>query len=69
MKNVSHKKTLNAGVAQVHMEPPPFPMIRSKHNHKLDKDFIKLKLSRDLMSDKSNLYAFKMVLFNNGEPE
>ena len=34
-----------------------------------DKYFVKIKLCRDLTSEKSDLYEFKMALFNNGKPE
>ena len=47
MGNISHKKTLNSDVTQVHVEPPPNPLINSKHENKLDKDFVKLKLRSD----------------------
>ena len=50
MNNVSHKKTWNTGVTQVHVDPPPIPPIKSKHNDKSDKNFVKLKLCRDMTS-------------------
>ena len=51
------------------MEPPLRPLIKSKHDDKLDKDFVKLKLRRDLTSEKLDIYEFKMALFGNGETE
>ena len=69
MKNVSHKTKWNAGVVLVHVDSPPIPMIKSKHDDKLDKDFVKLELRRDPTSENLDLYEFKMTLFNNGEPE
>ena len=54
---------------QVHVEPPPTPLIKSKHGDKSDKDFVKLKLCRYLISAKSDLYEFKMALFDNGDME
>ena len=69
MKNVSHQKKWNVGLLQVHVEPPPTPLIKSKHGDKLDKDFVKLKLPRDLTSAKLNFYEFKISLFNNGNLE
>ena len=45
------------------------PLIKIKDNDKLDNDFVKLKLCRDMMSDKSDLFEFKMALFDNVNPE
>ena len=69
MDNFSHKKTRNAGVMQVNVDPPPTPLIKINHTDKSDKDFIKLKLHAYLTSEKLDLYEFKMDLFDNGEPE
>ena len=70
MKNVSQKKKWNAGGGvQMHVKPPPTPLIKIEHNDKLDKDFVKLKLCRDPTSEKSDLYEFKMDLFNLDKPE
>ena len=35
----------------------------------MDKYFVKIKLGRDPTSEKSDLYKFKMDLFDNGNPE
>ena len=51
------------------MEPPNITLIKGKNDIKLDKYFVKNKLSRDHSSEKSDLYEFKMTLFDNGEPE
>ena len=53
----------------MHVDPPEIPLIESKKNYKWDKDCVKIKVCRDLMSQKSDLYEFKMALFDNGEPE
>ena len=53
----------------MHVEPPLRPLIKSKHDDKLDKDFVKLKLRRDLTSENLDIYEFKMALFGNGETE
>ena len=63
MKNVSHKKKWNAGTVQVHMEPPPIPLINSKNDDKSDKYFVNTKSSRDPKSEKSDLYELKNGLF------
>ena len=62
MRNVSHKNKWNTGVVQLHMEPPPIPLIKVKHNDKLDKDFLTIKLRRDPTSEKLGLYEFKMFV-------
>ena len=51
------------------MDPPLIRLINSKNDEKLYKDCDKIKLHRDTMSQKSDLYELKMVLFDNGEPE
>ena len=56
-------------MTQPHVEPPPITLIKEKHNGKSDKDFVKLKLRRDPTFSMSDLYEFKMSLFENGEPE
>ena len=35
------------GVMQVHVEPPPAPVIKIRYDDKSDKDFVKLRLRRD----------------------
>ena len=56
-------------MTQVHVEPPPIPIINIKHDNKSDKDILKLKKFRDLTSEKLDLYEFKMTLIENGDPE
>ena len=67
MENVSHNKTWKTGEVQVQVDPPPIPMIKSKHDDKSYNDFVKLKLRSDPTSEKSELYEFKMALFDNGD--
>ena len=67
MKNVSIEKKWNAGLVQLHVEPPPTPMIKSKHNDK--SDLFEMKLRRDPTSENSDLYESKMALFYNGYQE
>ena len=69
MKNVSHKKTWNAGVTQVHLDPPPTPLMKSKQDDKSDNDCIKLKSRRDMLSERLEPYELNMALFDNGEPK
>ena len=44
-------------------------VIKENHNGKSDKYFVKLKLHRDTTSSTSDLYEFKISLFDNGEPK
>ena len=52
-----------------HVDPSLIPLIKENHNGKSEKYFVKLKLRRDPTSSTSNLYEFKMSLFDNGEPD
>ena len=54
---------------QPHVEPPPIPLIKSKHENKSENYFVKIKFHRDPTSSSSDLYEFNMALFDNGEPE
>ena len=54
-------------MTQIHMETLPIPLIKSNHDNKSDKYFVKLKLRSDMTSSLSELYEFKMDLFDNGE--
>ena len=51
------------------MDPPPIPLIKSNNYDKLGKYFVKIKVHWDPMSEHSDLYEFKMELFDNGDPE
>ena len=69
MQNVSHKKKWNAGLLQLHVDPPPITLIKGNHDDKLEDDFVKIKLGRDWTSENSYLYEFTMALFYNGDRE
>ena len=56
-------------MTQVHVEPPLTPLFKIKYDGKSEKDFVKLKLCRDLTSSTLGLYKLKMSLFDNSEPE
>ena len=62
------KKLWITGMTHPHIEPPPIPLIQETHNGKSCKDFVKLKLRRDPTLSTSDLYEFKMALFDNGDP-
>ena len=69
MKNVSSKKGRMTGMTHPHVDPPMIPLIQETNDGKSDRYFIKLKLHRDHTSPTSDLYEFKMSLFDNGQPE
>ena len=64
-----YKKWYNSGMAHEHVEPLPIPLIKETYDGKSDKYFVKLKLCRDPTSITSDLYEFRMYLFDNGESE
>ena len=64
-----HNMNWNARTVQVHVDIPQIPLIKSKNDEKLDKDFVKIKFSRDPISLKLGLYELKMVLFYNSQSE
>ena len=65
MKKIYHYKKWNAGLVQLHVEPPHIPLIKSKYDDMSEKDFVKMKLRRDPTSENSDPYEFKMALFYN----
>ena len=54
---------------QVHVDPPLIPLTKNKNYQKLDNYFVKIKLHVDPTSEKSDLYEFKIYLFDNGDPK
>ena len=69
MNNVSHKKNWNTGTLQMHVDRPPIPLIKIKKDDKSDKYLVNIKLRTDPMLENSDPYEFKMVLFDNWDPE
>ena len=68
MWNVSHKNIWYTGSVQTHVDPPLITLIKSKLDLKMERDYAKIKLRRNTSSEKSDMYEFKMDLFDNGEP-
>ena len=56
-------------MTQPHVEPPHIPLIHETYDGKSDKDFVKLKLCSYSLLLMSDLYEFKIYLFDNGKPE
>ena len=54
---------------QPHVEPLPITLIKEKHDGKSYTDFLKLKLRRDPKFSTSDLYEFKICLFDNVNPK
>ena len=69
MKKVLHQNRQNTWTVQAQVDPPPIPLIKSNNYDKLGKYFVKIKVHWDPMSENSDLYEFKMDLFDNGDPE
>ena len=69
MKNVSHNKGWILGINPSHVEPLTITLIKETYNGKPEKDFVKLKLRRYPTSSTSDLYEFKMSLFEHGKME
>ena len=56
-------------MTQSNVETPPIPLIKETYDGKSDKDFVKLELCRYPTSSMSDLYDFRVSLFDNGNPE
>ena len=69
MKNNLHKNNWIRGAVKLHMEPSLIPQNKGNNDTKQDKYDVKTKLRRDPTSEKSDLYEFKIVLFENKYPE
>ena len=69
MENVSSKKGCMTGTTHPHVEHPPIPLIKETHDGNSGKYSVKLKLRRDPTSSMSELYEFKISLFDNDNPE
>ena len=68
MNNVSHRNNWNLSVSEQQVDPPPTPLIKSKMYMKRERDYVKIKLHRNYMSETLDIYEFKMDLFENGKP-
>ena len=57
------------GMTQLHVNTPNNPLMKENLDSKSAKYFVKLKLRRDPTSSTSDLYEFKIYLFDNGDLE
>ena len=69
MKKISHSKVWGTDTNPDHVEPSPIPLIKELSTGKSDGDYVKLKLRRDPTSSTSELYDFRMSLFDHGDTE
>ena len=69
MKNISHKKNLAHWYSTNQYGSAPDSFNKSKNDTKVEKYCVEIKLRRDPTSEKSDLYEFKMDLFDNGDLE
>ena len=69
MKNISHNKSWCTGVVKTNFDPYTTPLIKIKLDLKTERDYVKIKLHRNHMSEKSYMHEFKMALFEKGNPE
>ena len=69
MNNVSLKKLWGMDTNPSHLEPLPIPLIKETSTGNSDGDSVKIKFYRDLTSSTSDIYEFRMSLFDHGEPE
>ena len=68
-KNVLHKKIWRTGAVKIQLEPSLILIIKQNNDKKLETYSVKVKLRKDSTSETSNLYRFKMTMFDNGEPK
>ena len=55
MKNLLNKKGLLLGSFQMHVNPPPILLIKRNIDTKSEKYYVKIKLCRNPMLEKSNM--------------
>ena len=55
------------GVVQLHVYPPPTPLIKRNDGDNPEKYFVNIKLCRDPTSGKLDLYELKISIFDDGK--
>ena len=66
INNYSHNKVCLYRSVQIHVEAHLIPLIKSDIDMKLEKYCIKINSRRNPTSKISDMYKFKMALFDNG---
>ena len=69
MQNVSHNKGWVVDTNLEHSEPPSIMVVKETSTCKSDGSYVKLKLRRYPTSSTSDLYEFRIYLFNHAESE
>ena len=69
MNHISPMKGYIYRAVQIQVYPSPIPLIKIKLDMKSKKDYIKIKLCRNPMLEKSGMYEIKLALFDNGDPD
>ena len=56
------------GEVKFHVDPPPIPLIKSSIFSKTERDYEKIKWRKNHTPEKSDVYEFKIALFENVGP-
>ena len=56
IKNIFHKNSWRTSAVQIHVDPTNIPLIKSKIDVRSERDCLKIKLSRDPTTEKSEFY-------------
>ena len=64
-----YKKVSDTDTNPARAEPPPIPLVKENSTGESDWDYVKLNLHKDPTYSTSDLYDFRMSLFDHGEPE
>ena len=69
MKYVSHRKIQRTVEVKIHVDPHLVPLIKSKLDLKTERGYRIIKFCRNIMSEKLDMYEFKIYLFDNVDSE
>ena len=65
--NFSHNKGWGVDTNTAHVDTPPVPFIKETSTSKSDVDYVKLNMRRDPTSSTSDIYEFRMSLFDHDD--
>ena len=69
MKDVYRQNSWHTVAVQIRFEPPPILLIKQKLDFKMERYDVKIKFRLDHMSEKLDMYEFKVGLFENCKQE
>ena len=69
MKNILHNNDCLSGSVQIHMDPPPTHLIKRNIDLNSDHHYIYIKLRINPTLKATDMYDFKIALFDNGKLE